>query len=1554
MNSPSVSRLEIAQKGGNARSLNINPTLPISQIWPDQQQDDAKISNAYGPNPQTRQTQGIVIPKIYGQLKILGNIIQAETEFNMNTSPPQGRVRFIVALCRGPIEDIEDIKLNDQPIARFRDTGSDFRLGEVNQTALAGFTDTDTEYLLDDVTGLVADVNVPTTITTSGSDMDGLVVNVGFPNGQYTIDNDGAYQGLHITYTVEIKKSEDPDIPDSWTSLSDSPWTSVGNGSGAIINSHSTCKSGVNLITLVRGKHYDIRVTRTDPPMQNNFKTGEKMVIQGYHEIVWGSHQFPRTAMVGVSAFETAQLSGMPKFSALVTGSIVQCYTGSSWVCQYSNNPAWVVADILNQPIISNAPRSVLRYDGEPLATIDSTSFKAFADYCDVLVPNGDCLYTFKDPTTCKYAGSGTTCDKKYSTCRDTYANQTNFGNLGKRFEFNGTFDTSGPAWNAAQKVAAMARGLLYKKGQTYYIAINQAASPVALVTPGNYIAGSFKETLYSVASRASEFDCTILNQDKDYASESFSFFNASASNLNKASFDAFGITNTGQLFRAVQFQLQTNLLIRRSITFQMGSDALNFGVGDVIDFCAELPQWGYGGRIVAASASSVTLDRSVYIGSSSVISIRLSDDTLITKTVTNTPGTTASVLTISGTFSVIPSQYDLFAFGQTGLEAKPFRGISIKKSSDLIHDIEAVEYNASLYNVDTMDPVLPTPNYSSLSVYSQLSNLILSEMTQSHPEQGGLVRAIQGSFSVADPVIYDHAEIWLRSFENWVSYFTDVPPSYYAYGYIQKLKKNDITTATHTTGFNPDNPLYRADAIIYIIRALYGETFSYTAEPYFTDVPVDHYAFKYIQKAKDLGITTAVGTFNPGNVADRQTMAVFIIRSQYGASFDYTSTPYFSDVTSGHPYFSYIQKFKDLGFTTASAATGFNPSNIVNRADGAIFIVRAYYGEYTAHGVTSTPWQNIGLTVEASFKTNILLYPGQTYEIGIVGVSRAGQKVPLLDSDNFSTVLKTPTAFITLSTTGAAVSRLANKYLGEIRNDGYINPPSDPNNIGTLDYIVTGLQIFNQGNDINFVGKDCHFVWNRFSLSGTLKGAGLEQYGAGSSSPDILFKDYEVEVYNSSGTLLRKEHVLTPEYFYTYEHNYSDNSGVPVRTFEIRVRVTDQLGNQSKTPSKLTVSNASPAALAAPTITPTNNGIIIDFLPSTEPDVAGYLVYASQTPSFTPGPSNLINDGPDTHVVYPTTLTSGVWYAVVAAYDTFGKTGLNYSNHVGTDSTAPAVPSGFAVAAGLKRVIISCTRNTEADFAGYEVYVDSSNPPTTLFYKGPDNILGYDAYPATTYYVRMRAFDYSGNYSAYTSVSSATTLQVGSADIQAGAVTSDKVTTGELITLSAQIKNAIITNAHISDLSADKLNAGTITARYYQTAASPYERFLINPTGAVLEMYDSSNRQTFVLNNSGGTAQMYLKAYGKNTAYFEAESGYIALGGNGINSYGGYFTSTNGIGLYGSGGSGTGIYAYGKSEAQGVFRSQGVDGLTSQVLIMANVLTITVTGGLITGFTHN
>jgi hypothetical protein len=84
--------------------------------------------------------------------------------------------------------------------------------------------------------------------------------------------------------------------------------------------------------------------------------------------------------------------------------------------------------------------------------------------------------------------------------------------------------------------------------------------------------------------------------------------------------------------------------------------------------------------------------------------------------------------------------------------------------------------------------------------------------------------------------------------------------------------------------------------------------------------------------------------------------MAAFIIRaiySQYGVdskgypysneNFDYSPTPYFTDVSSTHVFFKYVQKMKDDGIT---AVTGiYDVDAPVTRDQMAAFLARAFLG---------------------------------------------------------------------------------------------------------------------------------------------------------------------------------------------------------------------------------------------------------------------------------------------------------------------------------------------------------------------------------------------------------------------------------------------------------------------------------------------------------------------------------------------------------------------------------------------------------------------------------
>lgn len=178
---------------------------------------------------------------------------------------------------------------------------------------------------------------------------------------------------------------------------------------------------------------------------------------------------------------------------------------------------------------------------------------------------------------------------------------------------------------------------------------------------------------------------------------------------------------------------------------------------------------------------------------------------------------------------------------------------------------------------------------------------------------------------------------------------FEDVPEIFWAEDYINSLYYNGITTGCSQTPSNycPSENVTRQAMAAFIIRALYGETFDYTLTPHFTDVPDTSQFFKYIQKMKDEGITTGCTPteYCPMGNVTRQAMAAFIIRALFGETFDYTLSPFFTDVPDTNQFFKYVQKMKDEGITTGCTATEYCPLNNVTRAAMAAFLARAFLG---------------------------------------------------------------------------------------------------------------------------------------------------------------------------------------------------------------------------------------------------------------------------------------------------------------------------------------------------------------------------------------------------------------------------------------------------------------------------------------------------------------------------------------------------------------------------------------------------------------------------------
>ena len=211
----------------------------------------------------------------------------------------------------------------------------------------------------------------------------------------------------------------------------------------------------------------------------------------------------------------------------------------------------------------------------------------------------------------------------------------------------------------------------------------------------------------------------------------------------------------------------------------------------------------------------------------------------------------------------------------------------------------------------------------------------------------------------------------------------------------------------------------------------------------------------------------------------------------------------------------------------------------------------------------------------------------------------------------------------------------------------------------------ITGLEIFGQGNDTEFIGRDVKLRWNKVSPR-------TNDVATGPASPNQYpgwFRYYELKILDQTGSLLRNEYLNTEAYNYDFEKNYSDTGRFPARTLTVEVRAVATWGDLSAIPARITVSNPAPPVPTGITATAFIASMSVAFNPLDVPDLAGYEIHASQTPGFTPsghesGTGTCINAGPESSF-FQKLNTFGTWYIIVGAYDTFSTDAINYSDPV-------------------------------------------------------------------------------------------------------------------------------------------------------------------------------------------------------------------------------------------------------------------------------------------------
>lgn len=637
---------------------------------------NSEQSNTYGwGGTETVTGQGYPLAVTYGRMKSAGLLLSR----HVISDGEKQYLNLLYCAGEGELSKIEDIRINANPISNYKDVQVDIRNGTNDQTVIPNFNDNFADQSLN--YELTESWN---TQQVQGDACDAIELTVGFPNGLYYSNDSGGADRTSVTLKAEIRKVGDESwqaLPlanqkgmaghikrrDAWNFIKpDNSVTNTSDYAGRIEEATNNAFYRVFRFDNLEKARYEIRM-RCSAKDGKSLRHVNKVYWVQLTQIIYDDFVHPGKALIGIKALATSQLSGSdPKVTWIQERSEVYVFNPyiNKYEAQPADNPAWAAYDLIH--ICRKIGGEYIVF-GQPHMRLDYNAFKAWADKCKT---NG--------------------------------------------FTFNYIYDTAMRLWDALKYPEAVGRGKVIPVGTRFTCVSDYQSTPVQLFTVANIKHGSFNEEFQGVEARANSVEISFLNKDKDYERDVIPVYgdtyDESDTLTNPAQVELMGCTSLEQAYKHGKHFLRCNKYEIRTVTIEAFTDAIACTVGDIILIQHDIPEWGEGGRVVAVSGQTITLDKEVSVqpGKSYQLLIRSnSTDIVSTFNVVNVSGLNVIVK------EAIPVQPDaVYAFGEVSKSAKPFRVLAITKTlSEMTRKIQCMEYYPELYVSD--DGTVPSIDYT-------------------------------------------------------------------------------------------------------------------------------------------------------------------------------------------------------------------------------------------------------------------------------------------------------------------------------------------------------------------------------------------------------------------------------------------------------------------------------------------------------------------------------------------------------------------------------------------------------------------------------------------------------------------------------------------------------------------------------------------------------------------------------------------------------------------------------------------------------------------------
>lgn len=637
---------------------------------------NSEQSNTYGwGGTETVTGQGYPLAVTYGRMKSAGLLLSR----HVISDGEKQYLNLLYCAGEGELSKIEDIRINANPISNYKDVQVDIRKGTNDQTVIPNFNDNFADQSLN--YELTESWN---TQQVQGDACDAIELTVGFPNGLYYSNDSGGADRTSVTLKAEIRKVGDESwqaLPlanqkgmaghikrrDAWNFIKpDNSVTNTSDYAGRIEEATNNAFYRVFRFDNLEKARYEIRM-RCSAKDGKSLRHVNKVYWVQLTQIIYDDFVHPGKALIGIKALATSQLSGSdPKVTWIQERSEVYVFNPyiNKYEAQPADNPAWAAYDLIH--ICRKIGGEYIVF-GQPHMRLDYNAFKAWADKCKT---NG--------------------------------------------FTFNYIYDTAMRLWDALKYPEAVGRGKVIPVGTRFTCVSDYQSTPVQLFTVANIKHGSFNEEFQGVEARANSVEISFLNKDKDYERDVIPVYgdtyDESDTLTNPAQVELMGCTSLEQAYKHGKHFLRCNKYEIRTVTIEAFTDAIACTVGDIILIQHDIPEWGEGGRVVAVSGQTITLDKEVTVqpGKDYQLLIRSNSTDIVS---------TFNVINVSGLNVIvkeaIPVQPDaVYAFGEVSKSAKPFRVLAITKTlSEMTRKIQCMEYYPELYVSD--DGTVPSIDYT-------------------------------------------------------------------------------------------------------------------------------------------------------------------------------------------------------------------------------------------------------------------------------------------------------------------------------------------------------------------------------------------------------------------------------------------------------------------------------------------------------------------------------------------------------------------------------------------------------------------------------------------------------------------------------------------------------------------------------------------------------------------------------------------------------------------------------------------------------------------------